>query len=120
MEGSLQLRGLEVYGYHGLYEKERLVRQKFKIDIELHYQIKDKMSFELEEVIDYEQIPSLVDHIMKNSEELVETIASKILHTILNQYPEVDWCKIRIMKYPIIPAKFESICIELQKSKFEL
>jgi len=86
MSLSIDVKGIKAYGKHGVYNEEKKEEQLFLVDVKLMLEdIKDTKESQdsLDETINYETIIQLiVDLVKKESFNLIETLAKKLLEDI--------------------------------------
>lgn len=81
----IRLLGMEFYGYHGVFEAEQELGQRFEVDVELHVDLKaaadaDDIDITLNYVDVYTVVKEIVEERVFNLiEALAETIANEIL-----------------------------------------
>lgn len=97
---KVELIDIEFFAYHGLYEEERKVGNKYTVDVLIELE----KAFEAEEVmlnetINYENIYNAVFEVMTVSELLLETIAQKIIKKLKNEFAEYSKIVVSVCKY---------------------
>lgn len=120
MEGKpvrIEINGLEVYAKHGYFEKERLLRQRFLLNIVLDYVPEKAEIAHLSDCVDYESVIHLILDIMKKPVLLLETLADNLNESILSMDSRIQYSKIRIQKYPLVGKKFNSVLVERSLEK---
>lgn len=91
------------YGYHGAFIEEQKLGQRFEVDLE--FELDASKAFQsdmLSDTISYVGVYDTVLQLMTNTPfRLLETLANRILETLLNQYPLLS-ARIKIRK-PSVP-----------------
>ena len=83
MSLSIDVKGIKAYGKHGVYTEEKKEEQLFLVDVELMLEDAKELQDSLEETINYETIIQLIiDLVKKESFNLIETLAKKLLEEI--------------------------------------
>ena len=83
MSLAIDVKGIKAYGKHGVYTEEKKEEQLFLVDVKLLFENIKKSQDLLEETINYETIVQLIiDLIKKESFDLIETLAQKLLVSI--------------------------------------
>ena len=83
MSLSIDVKAIKAYGKHGVYTEEKKEEQLFLIDIKLVFEDIKELQDSLEETINYETIVQLIiDLVKKESFNLIETLAKKLLEEI--------------------------------------
>jgi dihydroneopterin aldolase len=83
MSLSIDVKGIKAYGKHGVYSEEKKEEQLFLVDVKLVFEGLKESQDSLEATINYEIIVQLIiDLIKKESFNLIETLAKKLLEDI--------------------------------------
>ena len=83
MSLSIDVKGIKAYGKHGVYTEEKKEEQLFLVDVKLMLEDTKESQDSLEETINYETIIQLIiDLVKKESFNLIETLAKKLLEEI--------------------------------------
>jgi len=83
MSLSIDVKGIKAYGKHGVYTEEKKEEQLFLVDVKLILEDTKESQDSLEETINYETITQLIiDLVKKESFNLIETLAKKLLEEI--------------------------------------
>ena len=83
MSLSIDVKGIKAYGKHGVYIQEKKEEQLFLVDVKLMLEDTKESQDSLEETINYETITQLIiDLVKKESFNLIETLAKKLLEEI--------------------------------------
>ena len=96
---QIEIRGLEVFAYHGVYEAEKEQGQRFRLDITLdvHLHIPAKTDH-LSDAIDYSQVISEVADLVRSTRfNLLEALASRVADHLLGM-PRVAAVAVRVTK----------------------
>jgi len=98
--GLIHLEGLEFFAYHGFYDEEQKVGNKYSVDIKIAADLSEaRNSDKLHDTINYEELYRLTKEEMKVSSRLLEHIAERIIKRIAVRYPQIDQCEISISKF---------------------
>jgi len=97
--GIIELEGMEFYAYHGYFKSERIVGNRFEVNlsVETDCDIAAK-SDHLSDALNYEGIYRLVKEEMHQRSHLLEHVAGRILTRIHVEFPEAGKVKIKISK----------------------
>ena len=117
---TILIKDMEFYGYHGVFEEEKISGQKFIIDLELNADLlKAGYSDRLEDSIDYACVISIVERIVCYKQyNLLEALAHNIAEEILIQFDKINRIKVRIKKNnPLIPIKFSWVAVEIERDR---
>jgi dihydroneopterin aldolase len=98
--GKVLLEGMEFFGYHGMYPEERVLGNRFLVNLELHTDFEDAMLTDrLEGTVDYAQLYQLVKLRMGNRVQLLEHLGYGIIQDIRAAYPQVSQIRITLKKH---------------------
>jgi 7,8-dihydroneopterin aldolase/epimerase/oxygenase len=113
--GKIILEQMEFYAYHGCFQEEQIIGNRFIISLELETntaaaEISDKLS----DTVNYQQVYNLVKVEMETKSHLLEHIARRILDKVMSAYPVISGIKLRISKMnPPLGGKMQSVGVEL-------
>lgn len=114
------IRRMEYYGYHGVFEEERKLGQRFYVDLELELDLrKAGINDDLNETVNYAEIHELAKEIVeKKSFKLIEALAEHIASSVLDTYTMVDALTVRVIKpHPPFDIHFEGVTVELYRTR---
>jgi len=95
MSLSIDVKGIKAYGKHGVYTEEKKEEQLFLVDVKLMLEDAKESQDSLEETINYETIIQLIiDLVKKESFNLIETLAKKLLEDIEQLVNETSVIKV--------------------------
>lgn len=98
--GQIALEGLEFFAFHGYYDEEQKIGNKYGVDIYLKTNLYAAgASDKLAETVDYEIIYRLVLAEMQQPARLLEHLAHRILDRVLGELPQVQRCRVSISKF---------------------
>jgi dihydroneopterin aldolase len=85
----IRLKGLTIFGHHGVSPAERELGQKIELDIELHADLKEAcQSDSLKDTINYESVYAMVfDVVSGRKHRLLESLGEEVCYNILKNYP---------------------------------
>ncbi len=89
MNDEVFVEGLRFYGYHGVNPEERVLGQRFVVDVHLTADLrKAGQSDDLEETINYSAVVKQIRAIVEGPpRQLIETVAEEIATTLLAEHP---------------------------------
>ena len=110
---------MDFYAYHGFFEEEQRLGNRFTVDIELSVDFgKAGESDELGLTVDYGQVYEVVSALMKSPAKLLETIATDINADVLKAFPSVLSTSVIVSKHnPPIGGICESASISLTSER---
>ncbi len=98
MTMTIELAGLELYGYHGVNPEERRDGQTFVFDVWLEVPDETGASDRIEDTVDYREVAALVREVSDGRQfQLLEALASALAEALLARFP-VDAARVRVRK----------------------
>jgi 7,8-dihydroneopterin aldolase/epimerase/oxygenase len=100
MQSIVALEGLEFFAYHGFYEEERKMGNKYQVDVVVETELweaaqKDKLSATL----NYETLYKIVADIMRQPAKLLEHIAYQIIEEVYQQFSNIHSVEVNVAKH---------------------
>ena len=111
------LRDLGFYGYHGVFDEEAKLGQRFFIDLELGIDLsRVARSDDLADGVSYAEIYQVVTTAFERRKKLLEAAAQNVVDAILEHFEQVNWVVIRLRKpeAPIAMVRGEA-AVELHR-----
>ena len=111
----LELRGLHVFGYHGVEEEEKRLGQLFLFDLEL--EVGERGADDrLEGAVDYTQIASAVRELSNTRRfDLLEALATAVADLVYERFAP-EHVMVRVRKPQVKPAgmtvEFSAVTVE--------
>ncbi|RNL62222.1 dihydroneopterin aldolase [Nocardioides marmoriginsengisoli] len=119
MTDQLAVRGIEIYGHHGVFDFERRDGQIFVIDLVLGMDTRSAASSDdLTKTVHYGLLVDAVKEAVENDPvDLIETLAQRIADVCL-AYEQVDWVDVTVHK-PNAPieATFSDVALTIRRSR---
>jgi len=116
------LSNLGFYGYHGVLEAEKVLGQKFFIDVELFLSTKEAgKSDDLTKSVSYADIYEIIKDITENKRfDLIEALAEAIAGEVLESYAMIKSIMVRVKK-PEAPVNgiYDYFAVEIRRDKDE-
>ena len=115
---QIEIRGLKLYGYHGVYPEENKLGQTFQIDLTLTVaRATEDINDNPKNVISYADIIDRVtDIFFAQSYKLIETLADTILLS-LAPFKKIQHARIHIKKlHAPIPQTLSHVGVIIEKS----
>lgn len=114
------LKRMEYYGYHGVFDEERKLGQRFYVDLVLELDLREAgMTDDLTKTVNYAEIHELLKSVVeRKSFKLIEALAEDIASTVLDTYTMVDALTVGVTKpHPPFDIHFEGVTVELHRSR---
>ncbi|MDI3328274.1 MAG: dihydroneopterin aldolase [Alicyclobacillaceae bacterium] len=116
---AIHLMGMEFYGYHGVYDEENRLGQRFVVDVTLRMSLKKPgLSDALPDTLDYSQVYRLIREVVEGERyRLLEAVAENTARRILDRYP-VDSVRVRVTKpSPPFPGALGGVAVEIERDR---
>jgi dihydroneopterin aldolase len=107
------------YAYHGVFPEERVLGQKFEVDVEAGLDLRASgQSDNLEESIDYVQIYRQVKEVVEQRQcKLLEHLAEEIARELFARFP-VETVTVSVRKpHPPVDAVLDAVEVEISRRK---
>ena len=104
---TVEVRGLRLFGYHGVNAKERAEGQEFLFDVDL--EVGDRgASDRLEDAVDYREVARAVQEVSEaRAYDLVEALATAVADELLRRFA-AEHVVVRVTKPAVRPAGLEA------------
>ena len=100
---KISLENIRLYGHHGATTNERELGQRLDIDVEITADLSEAVKHDdMKLTVNYDKVFKLVEaEVTRERYHLLETLAEKLAHDILKQFPATE-VLVRIRK-PTVP-----------------
>ena len=117
---KIYIKGLRVYGYHGVKPEEKEKGQPFILDITLSADLSiPGASDRLEDTVNYSKVSKTAAAVMlSQKDDLIERAASRVAEAILGEYEKIPEVTV-LLKKPRAPiaADFEYVAVEVTRTR---
>ena len=111
---KVELRGLELYGYHGVHDYERENGQMFLYDIELEVGERG-VDDRVENAVDYSKVAATVREAAERPYSLLEALAAAVADALVERFAP-EHVKVRVRKPDVRPGgidvEFAAVTVE--------
>ncbi|MBP2620514.1 2-amino-4-hydroxy-6-hydroxymethyldihydropteridine diphosphokinase [Streptococcus panodentis] len=117
---QLRIKDLEVYAYHGLFGAEKELGQRFVLDVILDYDMTQAAKTDdLTASIHYGELAQDLTHwCQEGKEDLIETLAYKLIDRIFLAHPLVQKVSLEVKKpWAPVPLPLETCSVKLVRQK---
>jgi 7,8-dihydroneopterin aldolase/epimerase/oxygenase len=98
--GTISLEGLEFFAYHGFYDEEQKVGNKYSLDITIHTDLISAAQHDrIRETVNYENLYRIAVEVMGERSRLLEHIAWRLIAKVREQYPNVEKVYVSVSKF---------------------
>jgi len=116
--GEIQIEGMEFYAHHGHFADERIVGNKFLIDLFIKTECKKAAaSDKLNDALNYQEVYELVKIEMGKKSHLLENVAGRILDSLFDNMDGVVKARIKVSKMnPPMGGKICKVSVVIKRS----
>lgn len=120
MADRIILEGMQFYGYHGVNPEERVLGQRYVVDLTADLDLREAgESDRLEDTVSYSHIYRTVRAVMEGDpHNLLESAAQSIANRVLSEFP-VDAVTVTVKKPnpPVRGSSIESAAVQIHRSR---
>jgi 7,8-dihydroneopterin aldolase/epimerase/oxygenase len=119
MTVTVELRGLELHGRHGVLDEERRGGQRFLFDLWLDVSADAARSDRIDDAVDYREVVALVREVSDGrAYHLLEALADAVAEALLARFP-VERARVRVRKPDVrlaAPVDYAGVSVERARS----
>ncbi len=117
--GKIILEDMEFYAYHGCFEEEQVIGNKFIVNLEFDFDTGNgELSDKLDDTVNYQEVYNIVYEQMKIKSHLLEHIGRRIIDAVFHKFSTLDFVKIKVSKLnPPMGGKMKAVCVVLERGK---
>jgi len=117
--GLIRIEQMEFYSFHGCFEEERIVGNRFIVDLEMETDMTRACQTDrIDDALNYQTAYDLVKMEMKTNSYLLEHIACRILDALFRNFPELDKASVKVSKMnPPMGGKIGMVSVELHRAE---
>jgi dihydroneopterin aldolase len=115
--GLIQIENMEFYAFHGHFKEERIVGNRFLVDLTVETDMKTAAeSDNLRDAVNYQRIYEIVKQQMELKSHLLEHIAGRILDAVYAEMEGIKKITVKVSKMnPPMGGKIGSVSVVLSK-----
>jgi dihydroneopterin aldolase len=120
--GKIVIEEMEFYAFHGHYQEEQIVGNRFLVDLELKTNLSAAAaSDQLEDAVNYQEAYKLIKHEMRiTKSNLLENIAKRILDALYREMKGIDKATVKIRKmHPPMGGPIQSVGVSMSRKNEE-
>ena len=112
---TIELRGLELHGFHGVEEEERRDGQRFLFDVWLDVAETAAGSDRIEDAVDYRTVVEAVREVSDGRRfQLLEALAAAVAEALVASLP-LEHARVRVRKPDVeldVPVSYAAVSVE--------
>ena len=115
--GTIKLKNIRTYSYHGCLIEEGKIGSDYSIDLEIKADLrKSCQTDDLNDTVDYVLLNKIVVEEMEIRSHLLEHVAQRIITRVFGEIPEVSRILLAVSKLnPPIGGDVEAVTVEFEK-----
>ncbi len=115
--GLIQIENMEFYSFHGHFKEERIVGNKFIVDLTIETDMKlPTESDNLKDAVNYQRVYEIVKQQMETKSYLLEHIAGRILDSIYSEMKGIEKVTVKVSKLnPPMGGKIGSVSVVMSR-----
>jgi dihydroneopterin aldolase len=115
--GLIQIENMEFYSFHGHFREERIVGNKFLVDLTIESDMKvPAESDNLKDALNYQRVYEIVKLQMEMKSHLLEHIAGRILDAVYSEMEGITKVTVKVSKLnPPMGGKIGSVSVVLSR-----
>ncbi|MDR2963380.1 MAG: dihydroneopterin aldolase [Bacteroidales bacterium] len=118
--GIIELENIEIYAHHGCFETERVVGNKFVVQVRLLADCsKAAKTDNLSDALNYQTVYDIVEREMKIPSALIEHVAGRILNALFAEFPhQLEEARVTVSKIaPPLRGHVQKASVTLEKRR---
>ncbi|MCK4880896.1 MAG: dihydroneopterin aldolase [Bacteroidales bacterium] len=118
--GKIVIEEMEFYAFHGHYQEEQIVGNRFLVDLEMEVDLAvPANSDNLSDAVNYQQAYQIIKNEMRRTKSnLLENIGKRILDALYAEMDGIEKTTIRIRKLnPPMGGPIKSVGIEMSRNQ---
>jgi dihydroneopterin aldolase len=118
--GTIRLKNIRTYSYHGCLIEEGKIGSDYSVDLEIKTNLKHSSeSDNLKDTVDYVHLNRIVVEEMAIRSNLLEHVAKRIIDRALAELETVSKIKVGVSKInPPIGGDVEAVTIEMEEERY--
>jgi len=118
--GKIIIEEMEFYAFHGHYQEEQIVGNRFLVDLEMEADLAEPAdSDNLNDAVNYQQAYQIIKNEMRRTKSnLLENIGKRILDALYEEMEGIEMASIRIRKLnPPMGGPIKSVGIKMSRKQ---
>ncbi len=115
--GIIEIEDMEFYAYHGHYEEERIVGNRFLLNLRIEADCsKAAKTDNINDALNYQTVYKIICSQMQIKSHLLENIAQRILDSLYENIQGINKATIKVRKMnPPMGGQIRSVSVEMTK-----
>lgn len=116
--GLIQIEEMEFYAFHGHYEEERYVGNRFLLDLSIFTDTSEaEKSDRIDDALNYQKVYAMIKDEMENKKShLLENIGRRIIDRLYENFEGIEKLRLKISKMnPAMGGQINSVSLTLEE-----
>jgi 7,8-dihydroneopterin aldolase/epimerase/oxygenase len=115
--GQIALEGMEFFAYHGHFDEEQKIGNKYSIDVFIDSDLSQPANSDnLKDTVNYGEVYEIVKAVMFKKHRLLEHVGQEIIEAIKLKFKTIEKVKVTVSKYnPPIGGVCEKAKVSLEE-----
>lgn len=115
--GIIEVENMEFYAYHGCYELERSVGNKFMVNIRMEADLSEAIkSDDISTTINYLEVYNITSQQMAIKSHILEHVTGRIIDALYDKFPQLKNITVKVSKMsPPLGGKVERTSVTLTR-----
>lgn len=98
--GTISLENLEFFAYHGFFDEEQAMGNKYSVDIMVWVDFSEAATTDkLSKTVNYGDLYKIIATEMEKKTRLLEHLAGRMIEKTLTQFPQIQAVEVSVSKY---------------------
>ena len=117
MKVLIELENMEFRAFHGCYEQEKVVGNRFRVDLAIEVEAGEAAeSDDLSKSVNYLKVYELVASQMKVTSNILENVAKRIADALYADFPRIEKLTVKVSKLaPPLGGKIEKVSVTVTR-----
>ncbi|MFT3737365.1 MAG: dihydroneopterin aldolase [Breznakibacter sp.] len=112
----IELEEMEFYAFHGCFKEERIVGNKFRVNISFSTDCSEaRVSDQISDTVNYVRVYDLVKAEMMQTSNLLEHVAGRIIDAIASEFPGITDLTVKVSKLnPPVGGQMKQVSVTMK------
>lgn len=115
----IDIEEMQFYAFHGCFAEERKIGTNFSVDLHLEVETsKAQVTDDINDTVNYLSVYQSVKRQMFIPSNLLENVASRIVDTLLEEFPAIEMARVKVTKLnPPLGGKMRGVSLTVEKRR---
>lgn len=120
--GRVALEGMEFFAYHGYYDEEQKMGNKYSVDVAVDTDLTAAAQHDaLAQTVNYELLYKIISGVMSRPSRLLESLNLQIILEVFQRFPTAERVEVSMSKFnPPIGGVCHRARVTISKSRGEM